>query len=218
MTASASVLDVKNCSKNFSFSVRDFFRELGSAKDKREQIIAEAVQVFMENGYYKAKMEMIAQRVGIGKSTIYEYFSSKQQLFYEAIFYVQENFYRNLQSRISQEEDPEKQLKSVIVAYLTFCRVLSRLTEIVAHMDEFSGDVKENILQCWQQSTGLIEGVLQQGIEKGVFRPVDIHLMAQILTGTLLSAHVYFYTEKESLPKMIDEMYSFIQKGIKQGE
>lgn len=182
--------------------------------DKREQIICEAINVFMDNGYYKAKMELIAQKAGIGKSTIYEYFTSKQQLFYETIFYVQERFYLNLQGQIQQEPDSERQLKIIITVYLAFCKILSRLTEVFANMDDFPSERKEDILQLWQKSNDLIEGVLAGGMEKGVFRSMDVHMTAQIITGVLLSAHVHFYKEKESFSKMLDEMELFIQKGI----
>ena len=186
----------------------------GAPGDKREQIIREAIHVFMDNGYYKAKMELIAQKVGIGKSTIYEYFASKQQLFYETIFYVQERFYLNLQSQIQQETDPKQQLKIVITAHLTFCKILSRLTEVFANMEDFPNDRKEDILQLWQKSNALIEGVLANGMAKGIFRKMDTHVTAQIITGVLLSAHVHFYAEKESFSKMLQEMELFIQKGI----
>lgn len=193
-----------------------FWGDAASSSDKRDQIIREAIHVFMNNGYYKAKMEMIAQKAGIGKSTIYEYFISKQQLFYETIFYVQERFYLNLQSQIQQEIDPERQLKIIIRAHLTFCKILSRLTEVFANMDDFPNERKEDILQLWQKSNDLIEGVLANGMEKGVFREMDIHVTAQIITGVLLSAHVHFYAEKESFSKMLAEMETFIRKGIYQ--
>lgn len=193
-----------------------FWGGAASSPDKREQIIREAIYVFMDNGYYKAKMERIAQKVGIGKSTIYEYFASKQQLFYETIFYVQERFYLNLQSQIEQEADPERQLKIIIRSHLTFCKILSRLTEVFANMDDFPNERKEDILQLWQKSNDLIEGVLAGGVAKGIFREMDVHVVAQIITGVLLSAHVHFYAEKESFAKMLAEMEAFIQKGIYQ--
>ncbi len=200
--------------RNYEVAAKAFFGEMTEPADKREQIIREAVNVFMVNGYYKAKMESIAQKVGIGKSTIYEYFTSKQQLFYETIFYVQEWFYRNLQGKIQQEDNPEEQLKIIIIAYLSFCRVLSRLTEVLANLNEFPSERKEEILQLWQQSNALIEGVLENGMKKNVFRKMDSHVMAQIITGVLLSAHVHFFEEKDSFPKMLEEMELFIQKGI----
>ena len=42
-------------------------------ENRRLEILKSACTEFSENGYDSAKMEQIARRVGIGKSTIYEY-------------------------------------------------------------------------------------------------------------------------------------------------
>ena len=209
-------MSIPELKKHENFAKELFWGGAEAPCDKHEQIIREAIHVFMDKGYYKAKMEMIAQKVGIGKSTIYEYFTSKQQLFYETIFYVQERFYLNLQSQIQQEDDPERQLEIIIMAHLTFCKILSRLTEVFANLEDFPNERKEDILQLWQKSNDLIEGVLASGMAKGVVRAMDVHVTAQIITGVLLSAHVHFYAEKESFSKMLQEMELFIQKGIYQ--
>lgn len=47
---------------------------------RREQLLQAAIEEFCEFGYERAKMEGIARRAGMGKSTVYEYFSSKTEL------------------------------------------------------------------------------------------------------------------------------------------
>lgn len=50
----------------------------GNAKlSKRDMILAAAIRVFSQKGYHHTRMEEIAIEAGIGKGTIYEYFSSK---------------------------------------------------------------------------------------------------------------------------------------------
>ena len=49
--------------------------------ERRESILAIARQVFMEEGYATASMSAIAARVGGSKGTLYNYFSSKAELF-----------------------------------------------------------------------------------------------------------------------------------------
>ena len=46
-------------------------------KGKREDILKAATEVFGSKGFYLANMIDIAERAGIGKATIYEYFKSK---------------------------------------------------------------------------------------------------------------------------------------------
>ncbi len=48
---------------------------------RRLAILHAAAEEFCQNGFDHARMDSIAARVGIGKSTIYEYFPSKTALF-----------------------------------------------------------------------------------------------------------------------------------------
>lgn len=51
-------------------------------KKKRQLILDAALSVFLQNGYEKTKIIDIAQKAGIGKGTVYEYFDSKEALFH----------------------------------------------------------------------------------------------------------------------------------------
>jgi len=51
----------------------------------RRSIIEAAIQVFTEKGYHKTKMDDIAEKLGVSKGAIYQYFKSKEQLFFEVI-------------------------------------------------------------------------------------------------------------------------------------
>ena len=53
--------------------------------DKKNRIIEAAVMVFAQKGYASATIADIAARAEIGKGTIYEYFTSKEDLFF-AVF------------------------------------------------------------------------------------------------------------------------------------
>ena len=53
--------------------------------EKRHAILEAATEVFREVGYERASMAMIAERVGGSKTTLYGYFPSKEELFWDAI-------------------------------------------------------------------------------------------------------------------------------------
>jgi AcrR family transcriptional regulator len=52
---------------------------------RRQAILAAAAQVFQETGFERASMAQICLRVGYSKATLYSYFSSKEELFFEVI-------------------------------------------------------------------------------------------------------------------------------------
>src|SRR5260370_20937275 len=50
-------------------------------KDARpEEIVAAALDVFVERGFARARLEEVARRAGVTKGTIYLYFKSKEAL------------------------------------------------------------------------------------------------------------------------------------------
>ncbi len=52
---------------------------------RRQAILKVAAEVFQELGYERASMSEICARVGGSKATLYNYFPSKEELFYEVV-------------------------------------------------------------------------------------------------------------------------------------
>ena len=50
------------------------------AADRREAILAAALDVFARGGYHETSLESVAARAGISKALIYEHFASKREL------------------------------------------------------------------------------------------------------------------------------------------
>jgi AcrR family transcriptional regulator len=55
---------------------------------KKKTIVTAAISVFARKGYAAARMMDVAAAAGIGKGTIYEYFRSKEALFFAAFEYL----------------------------------------------------------------------------------------------------------------------------------
>ncbi|MFC5462730.1 TetR/AcrR family transcriptional regulator [Massilia niabensis] len=53
--------------------------------ERREAILAAALEVFAESGYDRASMSDICARVGYSKATLYNYFASKEALFLDLV-------------------------------------------------------------------------------------------------------------------------------------
>ncbi len=54
--------------------------------EKRQAILDVAAEVFREAGFERASMSEICTRVGGSKATLYNYFASKEELFFEVMF------------------------------------------------------------------------------------------------------------------------------------
>lgn len=65
--------------KSISGNPKNTFMNL--APEKRERILAAMVSEFARNGYRKASLNSIVSQSGISKGSLYQYFSSKEEIF-----------------------------------------------------------------------------------------------------------------------------------------
>jgi AcrR family transcriptional regulator len=72
---------------------------------RRAQILTAAVEIFSEKGFYATRVEEIAQRAGIGKGTIYQYFTTKEVLFQEVLQAGMDDYWRQIH-REQSSADP----------------------------------------------------------------------------------------------------------------
>ena len=49
----------------------------------RHRILLESEHLFLQRGYDRTSMQMIADKVNISKGNLYHYFKNKEELFYE---------------------------------------------------------------------------------------------------------------------------------------
>ncbi len=160
--------------------------------EKRKLILDSAYELFLEERYASAKIADIAARAGIGKGTVYEYFSSKEEILLEII-----------NSKIIPEYDffPEmlkekNDVRSRLSAFLTFKRnFLERygryVNEIHPLFHEENTEMACKICDAIKQIIGceysVMLKILEDGIASGELRPINPILAAHLIVGTAAS-------------------------------
>ena len=91
-----------------------------ASEDKRLRIIKGAIKVFSQQGFYKAKIEEIAEQAGVGKGTVYEYFASKEELFLEMFLYIEERCRGTVQRELSGVSAFSDKLQKMFVVIMRF--------------------------------------------------------------------------------------------------
>lgn len=81
-------------------------------------ILSSSKELFLKNGYEKTSMERIAKKAGISKSNLYNYFKSKEEIFYHLVDKGAENIKSII--RIFKEKvfDNEEELLYSMTEYL----------------------------------------------------------------------------------------------------
>jgi len=87
---------------------------------RREEILRAATELFAENGFSDAITQALADRLGVGKGTIYRYFPSKRELFLAAADRVMRKLRERVLESVAGVEDGLEQMARGILAFLTF--------------------------------------------------------------------------------------------------
>ena len=98
--------------------------EIGSKKNAaRENILKIAREIFSKYGYKKTTLDDIANAVRKGKSSLYYYFESKEDLFQAVITKEANILAHELEIVINRNTDPVEKLRDYILTKLTTFRL-----------------------------------------------------------------------------------------------
>ncbi len=96
--------------------------------EKRQKIIAGAIQVFKKKGYHKATVREIAREAGLSLGSIYDYVGSKDDILYLFFENYVFNFFAKVRSRTGQVADPFSRIK---INYRAFVEAAMELEDQV---------------------------------------------------------------------------------------
>ena len=155
---------------------------------KKDAIASAALRVFAHHGYGGSRMSAIASEAGIGKGTIYEYFRSKEEVFAYAIEQFMLGMSRHLSDEAEHIDDPMDQIRALIdgsVLMLQDAGGEARILFAVWAEGVRSGSDLIDLEEMYDVFRNPIRAVLEEGINKGAFRPHDTDRMASVLIGAL---------------------------------
>ncbi len=157
---------------------------------KRQAIVDIAAEVFRELGFEGASMSEICRRVGGSKATIYNYFSSKELLFFEVMHQANQTQFVMIHAMLDQTaEDVGEALRRFGEALLTFLyspdvMAIRRLVMTNA----CNGSLGQTCFELGpRRSMDEISEFLRSAIERGQLRPCAPAVATFHLRGLLES-------------------------------
>jgi AcrR family transcriptional regulator len=87
-------------------------------KDRKAQIARASAEAFSALGYYGVSMETIAKRVGISAAALYRHYSSKYELFRDAVLNLGQQLVDCTAFADETEDDPELILRQLVSALI----------------------------------------------------------------------------------------------------
>ena len=164
-------------------------------KDARpEELVAAALEVFVERGYEGTTLADVARRAGVTKGTIYLYFENKEALFKavvrETIVPVIAQGEALARSFTGSARDLLEQLVREywrLVGETALAGIPKLMMAEAATFPELTRFYYDEVVVCGQR---LLAGVIERGVKNGEFRPVNVMLAAKLAMSPLMHATV----------------------------
>lgn len=185
--------------------------------EKRQAILQQAIGTFAEFGFRGSDVQVIADRAGVGKGTVYRYFHSKEDLFWATTFEVMLRLERQIFGAMEGVEGACDKIRASAIAYAKFFEANPQCLEVfVQERAEFRGTGPDSHHEYHQKLIRRFEGILLQGIEAGELRPMDTQLTTLTLAN-LLYGIVVLGCHLTSLPavQMAEHSIDIFLEGIR---
>jgi len=145
---------------------------------KRDRILRAAGEVFASRGFNGSRIADIADRAVIGKGTVYEYFSSKEDLFFAVFERLIDEMYTAMDSGIASRKAGESvhTLRNYAITGMTFFDQARELTPLwleywaASSAKGLKRRFRDEFRKVYRRFRELIARTIDKGIKVGEFR------------------------------------------------
>ncbi len=139
-------------------------------RGRREDIIHSARVLFSERGYHGTTIRDIAQMSGILSGSLYAHIRTKEDLLYEIVDSVADQFLESLAAVVAQQLSPEEKFREALAAHIgVVARNLDAATVFSHEWRALEGERRALIQDKRDKYEHLWQEVIQYGVAEGTF-------------------------------------------------
>jgi len=185
--------------------------------EKKNILLQVAQSIFARFGLFKTSVDEIAKAARMGKSSIYYYFKSKEDIFKAVLEKELKTLREKIAEAIQQSKSPQEKLRRFVITRMKYTKELTNIygafkDEYLKHY-AFIQKLREDYDR---EEINTVKSILQEGIEQGVFFIKNLELTSFAI-GTAIKGLEYDWTirvgEKE-LEESIDSLLEILFYGI----
>lgn len=185
---------------------------------RREQIMNAAEKIFAERGFHDTKISDIAKAAKLSETTIYEYFSSKEEILFSIPRERTLKTAEDIKFIFLHVAGAVNKLRVFISVYLWFWKTHESYASIaLLNLKQNRKFVDTEIAAIVKDTYGMVPEVLHEGIENGEFKnDLDISVTTAMIIGTVdyIATNSLLYGVSRDLMEYVDPIHDQIVHGI----
>ncbi len=193
------------------------------AKDDsiKDEILKEAQKLFQQFGVKKTTMEDIAKAMGKGKSTLYYYFCSKEEIFDAVILKEMDEVFNSVKQAVEKANSAEEKLKAFTLTKIRSVQKRANLYKIV------KGEMHDN-MRCMKhlhteydtQEVKLVKDILRFGVNNGEFSKIigkELDILPSVMVSSLrgLERDMFIDARYAKLEPRMESIIGIMIRGLR---
>ena len=164
---------------------------------RKQQLLAAALHVFVKTGYHAASMDEIAAQAGVTKPVLYQHFGSKRDLYMAVLEAGSEDFLATIRQALESTTNNEGRVEATVAAYLEFVNREDATYRLLFESDLVnSPDVRNTVRRVDDICAAMLSQVIAE--DTGL-SPEEATLLAYGMLGMAMAAAKYFLTTDDEL-------------------
>lgn len=159
-------------------------------QDRPQELLAAALQLFVERGYAATRLEDVAARAGVSKGTLYLYFTNKESLFKSVVRANMLPLLNEAEAMVDQYPGSSADLLRDLLLRWWQAVEHSGLGGIAKLMMAESGNFPELARfyhdEVIVRSDAMIVRLLERGMARGEFRQVDTESLKKVIVAPVV--------------------------------
>ena len=206
-------------------------KALNAKRERRKEarpgeLLDAALDLFVEKGFAATRAEEVAARAGVSKGTLFLYFQSKEELFKAVVR-------ENISGRFKEWGEEYETFEGTTAEMVSYCMHVwwdrvgatkaSGITKLImseaTNFPELAAFYQQEVIEPGQV---LIRRILQRGIDRKEFRPLDLNYAVYSLIAPMIFLIICQHSTGICMPgntmldpkKYIESQVSVILQGI----
>ncbi|MGM9929154.1 MAG: TetR/AcrR family transcriptional regulator [Bacillus sp. (in: firmicutes)] len=186
------------------------------ARKKRvnyQELMIETEKLLLERGYDAFHFGLLAERLGVGRSTIYDYYTNKDELISAYIHsFIRERVEESKQ--VLELEETEEQLRVFLRTFMKYNHI-QQIVTMIAQMEEQNKEENEErikqIKSYIKEISGICIQIVQRGKAAGKIRSELNDLFISYVLFNLIQIPNF---RQQSQEERLDELIDFLLHGV----
>lgn len=187
----------------------------------KDEILKEAQKLFQQFGVKKTTMEDIAKAMGKGKSTLYYYYCSKEEIFDAVILKEMGEVFNMVKLAVEKAVSAEEKLKAFTLTKIKAVQKRANLYKVV------KGEMQDN-MRCTKhlnaeydtQEIKLVKDILKFGVSNGEFHKMlnkELDILPSVMVSSLrgLERDMFIDSRFAKLEPRMESIVGIMIRGLR---